>query len=178
MRRGCLFHLYERSSLVTRRKEVRIRGGAFFGANVRREQLWRLSCWEGGRAWIPCPPASGAPSLPRLRVPARAGLFLCVKRPHRLRLCELDLLEATLGGDVYRDPRATDAPLLLSEGASHGGGPSQKLAAAPSEASSDSLARDWSVVAATIARRSGRRSSVLDAYSLNRRTVICGHGAA
>jgi hypothetical protein len=32
-----------------------------------------------------------------------------------------------------------------------------------SEASSDSLARDWSVVAATIARRSGRRSSVLDA---------------
>jgi hypothetical protein len=32
-----------------------------------------------------------------------------------------------------------------------------------SEASSDSLARDWSVVAATIARRSGMRSSVLDA---------------
>jgi hypothetical protein len=31
------------------------------------------------------------------------------------------------------------------------------------EASSESLARDWSVVAATIARRSGRRSSVLDA---------------
>jgi hypothetical protein len=27
----------------------------------------------------------------------------------------------------------------------------------------DSLARDWTVVAATIARRSGRRSSVLDA---------------
>jgi hypothetical protein len=32
-----------------------------------------------------------------------------------------------------------------------------------SEASSDSLARDWSVVAAAIARRSGMRSSVLDA---------------
>ena len=31
------------------------------------------------------------------------------------------------------------------------------------EASSDFLARDWSVVAATIARRSGGRSSVLDA---------------
>jgi hypothetical protein len=31
------------------------------------------------------------------------------------------------------------------------------------EASSDFLARDWSVVAATIARRSGWRSSVLDA---------------
>jgi len=31
-----------------------------------------------------------------------------------------------------------------------------------SEASSDSLARDWSVVAVTVARRSGRRSSVLD----------------
>jgi hypothetical protein len=32
-----------------------------------------------------------------------------------------------------------------------------------SEASSESLARDWSVVAATIARWSGTRSSVLDA---------------
>jgi hypothetical protein len=31
------------------------------------------------------------------------------------------------------------------------------------EASSDSLAKDWSLVAATIARRSARRSSVLDA---------------
>jgi hypothetical protein len=31
------------------------------------------------------------------------------------------------------------------------------------EASSDFLARDWNEVAATIARRSGRRSSVLDA---------------
>ena len=30
------------------------------------------------------------------------------------------------------------------------------------EASSDSPARDWSVAAATIARRSGRRSSLLD----------------
>jgi len=32
-----------------------------------------------------------------------------------------------------------------------------------SEASSDSLARDWSIVASTIARRSGKRASVLDA---------------
>jgi hypothetical protein len=31
------------------------------------------------------------------------------------------------------------------------------------EASSDEMARDWSVVAATIARRSGRRASLLDA---------------
>jgi hypothetical protein len=31
------------------------------------------------------------------------------------------------------------------------------------EASSDEMARDWSVVAAAIARRSGRRSSLLDA---------------
>jgi hypothetical protein len=31
------------------------------------------------------------------------------------------------------------------------------------EASSDEIARDWSVVAATIARRSGMRSSLLDA---------------
>ena len=31
------------------------------------------------------------------------------------------------------------------------------------EASSDEMARDWSVVAATVARRSGARSSLLDA---------------
>jgi hypothetical protein len=34
------------------------------------------------------------------------------------------------------------------------------------ESSNDSLARDWSAVAATIARRSGWRASVLDAYSV------------
>ena len=31
------------------------------------------------------------------------------------------------------------------------------------EASSDEMARDWSVVAATVARKSGARSSLLDA---------------
>ena len=31
------------------------------------------------------------------------------------------------------------------------------------EASSDDMARDWSVVAATVARKSGARSSLLDA---------------
>src|SRR5271157_1241301 len=31
------------------------------------------------------------------------------------------------------------------------------------EASSDEMVRDWSVVAATVARRSGRRASLLDA---------------
>ena len=31
------------------------------------------------------------------------------------------------------------------------------------EASSDQMARDWSVVAATVARKSGARSSLLDA---------------
>ena len=31
------------------------------------------------------------------------------------------------------------------------------------EASSDEIARDWSVVAATVARKSGARSSLLDA---------------
>jgi hypothetical protein len=47
------------------------------------------------------------------------------------------------------------------------------------EASSDEMARDWSVVAATIARRSGRRSSNTRRFiRLNRRTLIRGHGAA
>ena len=50
----------------------------------------------------------------------------------------------------------------MSEGASHGAALRRSLRRA-SEASSDSLARDWSVVAATIAGRSGRRSSMLDA---------------
>ena len=57
------------------------------------------------------PQPSGALSLPRLRVPARAGLF-CGKAPHRLRLCELcglDSQKRTLGDDVYRDPEPPSA---------------------------------------------------------------------
>jgi len=65
------------------------------------------------------------------------------QRPHELRLAissEAEALIFDLGGEAYAEAcrRAR-------------------------EASSDSLARDWSVVAATIARKSGRRSSVLDA---------------
>ena len=44
-----------------------------------------------------------------------------------------------------------------------GGGAYAEACRRAREASNDSLARDWSVVAARIARRSGRRSSVLDA---------------
>ena len=79
------------------------------------------------------PPALGRAFLPRLRVPAPCGAFLSVKR---LTACgfvnfvNLTSQKRTLGGEAYRDPRATEVPLLLSEGASHGGGPSQKLAAA------------------------------------------------
>ena len=65
------------------------------------------------------------------------------QRPDELRLAissEAEALISDFGGDAY--PEACRRA---------------------SEASSDSLARDWSVVAATIARRSGRRSSVLDA---------------
>jgi hypothetical protein len=63
--------------------------------------------------------------------------------PNELRLAissEAEALISDLGGDAYAEAcrRAR-------------------------EASNDSLARDWSVVAATIARRSGWRSSVLDA---------------
>ena len=84
-----------------------------------------------GRAWTSCPHLR-APSLPRLRV-SLGGVLLSVKRLpayHSVNFVSLTSQKRTLGGDVYRDPRATDAPLLLSEGASHGGGPSQKLAAA------------------------------------------------
>jgi hypothetical protein len=65
------------------------------------------------------------------------------QRPHELRLAifsEAEALFSGFGGDAYAE-----------------------ACRRASEASSDSLARDWSVVAATIARRSGRRSSVLDA---------------
>ena len=68
------------------------------------------------------------------------------QRPHELRLAISSKAEALIsdfGGDAYAEAcrRAR-------------------------EASNDSLARDWSVVAATIARRSGWRSSVLDAFSV------------
>jgi hypothetical protein len=65
------------------------------------------------------------------------------QRPHELRLAissEAEALISDFGGNAYVE-----------------------ACRRASEASSDSLARDWSVVAATIARRSGRRSSVLDA---------------
>jgi hypothetical protein len=65
------------------------------------------------------------------------------QRSHELRLAissETEALIADFGGDAY-----------------------VQACWRASEASSDSLARDWSIVAATIARRSGRRSSVLDA---------------
>jgi hypothetical protein len=65
------------------------------------------------------------------------------QRPHELRLAispEAEALISEFGGDAYAEAcrRAR-------------------------EASNDSLARDWTLVAATIARRSGWRSSVLDA---------------
>jgi hypothetical protein len=65
------------------------------------------------------------------------------QRPRELRLAissEAEALISDFGGDAYAE-----------------------ACRRASEASSDSLARDWSVVAATVARRSGRRSSVLDA---------------
>ena len=65
------------------------------------------------------------------------------QRPHELRLAipsEAEALISGFGGMAYAE-----------------------ACRRASEASSDSLARDWSVVAATIARRSGMRSSLLDA---------------
>jgi hypothetical protein len=73
------------------------------------------------------PPSPRARLPPRLRVPARAGLFLSVKRLTACGFVNLTSQKRTLGGDVYRDPRAIEAPLLLSEGASHGGGPRRSL---------------------------------------------------
>src|ERR1700722_3288194 len=64
MRRGCLFHLYERSSLVPRRTEVRLRGGAFLvqtcaGNNVALVVLGRWARLDflppSPRARLPCP---------------------------------------------------------------------------------------------------------------------------
>ena len=53
-----------------------------------------------------------------------------------------------------------EAEALVSD---FGGGAYAEACRRASEASNDSLARDWSAVAATIARRSGCRSSLLDA---------------
>jgi hypothetical protein len=55
---------------------------------------------------------------------------------------------------------ASEAEALISD---FGGESHAEACRRASEASSDYLARDWSVVAATIARRLGLRSSVLDA---------------
>jgi hypothetical protein len=65
------------------------------------------------------------------------------QRPHELRLAissETEALISDFGGEAYAE--ACRRAL---------------------EASNNSLAKDWSTVAATVARRSGRRSSLLDA---------------
>jgi hypothetical protein len=65
------------------------------------------------------------------------------QRPHELRLAissETQALISDFGGEAYAE-----------------------ACRRANEASSDSLARDWSTVAATVARTSGRRSSLLDA---------------
>jgi hypothetical protein len=65
------------------------------------------------------------------------------QRAHELRLAissEADALISGFGGDAHAE-----------------------ACRRVRESSSDSLATDWSIVAATIARRSGSRSSVLDA---------------
>ena len=65
------------------------------------------------------------------------------QRPHELRLAissEAETLISDFGGEAYAE-----------------------ACRRASEASDDSLATDWSVVAAMIARRSGMRSSLLDA---------------
>jgi hypothetical protein len=65
------------------------------------------------------------------------------QRPHELRLAissEVEALISDFGAEAYGEARRR-----------------------AEEAGRDFLARDWSYVAATIARRSGRRSSVLDA---------------
>jgi hypothetical protein len=55
---------------------------------------------------------------------------------------------------------SSEAEALIS---SFGGEAHAEACRRAAEASSDSLEKDWSFVAATIARRSGRRLSVLDA---------------
>ena len=78
---------------------------------------------EGGRAWTSCPPALGRAFLAPPPRPRSCGAFLSVKRLTAygsVNFVSLTSQKRTLGGDVYRDPRATEAPLLLSEGASHG----------------------------------------------------------
>jgi hypothetical protein len=65
------------------------------------------------------------------------------QRPHELRLAI-----------------STEAEALISD---FGGEACAEACRRAKEASNDSLARDWTIVAAMIARRSGWRLSVLDA---------------
>jgi hypothetical protein len=65
------------------------------------------------------------------------------QRPHELRIAI-----------------SSEAEALVSD---YGGDAQAEACRRAREASNDSLARDWNVVAATIARRSGCRASLLDA---------------
>jgi hypothetical protein len=76
------------------------------------------------------------------------------QRPHELRLAistEAEALISDFGGEAYAE-----------------------ACRRAKEASNDSLARDWTIVAAMIARRSGWRSSVLDAYSAEQADSLTG----
>jgi hypothetical protein len=64
------------------------------------------------------------------------------------------------GPHELRRAISSEAEALLSD---FGGDAYAEACRRAREASNDSLARDWTIVAATIARRSGWRSSVLDA---------------
>jgi hypothetical protein len=79
IRRGCQCHLYERSSLVTRRTEVRLRVMCSYAELFLCERCAgnnRGACGVGRRARLDfLPPSPRARLLARLRASARAGFF-------------------------------------------------------------------------------------------------------
>ena len=106
------------SALLSSREERRLDSAAELFLVRTRAGNKRGACRVGKVGAPGLPPSLGRRlSLPRLRAPARAGLFVC-KAPPSLRLCELVSLTSqkrTLGGRRERlpRPRATEAPLLL-----------------------------------------------------------------
>jgi hypothetical protein len=79
---------------------------SFFCANVRREQPWRLSCWEVGAPGSLAPRALERALLAPPPSPRSCGAFFVksLTACGFVNFVNLTFQKRTLGGDAYRDP--------------------------------------------------------------------------